>query len=103
MVILGKAFKPETNLLDGSPSLLLKNLLEERGHSVLMYDPHVDQGDPPKFGASVFLVGTRHPEFEFFVFPEGSVVLDPWRYIADRPGVNVIRIGAGNVDEAPQP
>ena len=28
--ILGKTFKPETNLLLGSPSILLKNLIEEK-------------------------------------------------------------------------
>ena len=31
--ILGKSFKPETNITTGSPSILLKNILEERGHN----------------------------------------------------------------------
>ena len=32
--ILGKTFKPETNLLLGSPSILLKNLIEEKKYKV---------------------------------------------------------------------
>ena len=34
--ILGKCFKPETNLMLGSPSILLKNFLEEYGEKVVM-------------------------------------------------------------------
>ena len=91
-VILGKAFKEETNLVVGSPSILLKNILEERGHEVVMYDPHIDQ-ELPLFEASVFLIGTRHSEFKYFEFPTGSVVLDPHRYIPPQDGVEVVHIG----------
>jgi len=31
--ILGKCFKPETNLIMGSPAILLKNILEEKENS----------------------------------------------------------------------
>jgi len=92
-VILGKAFKPETNLTIGSPAILLKNILEEKGVVVDMWDPHVDKTPCPKFKKSVFLIGTKHPEFQDLKFPLGSVVLDPWRYIEDQAGVRVIRIG----------
>lgn len=91
-VVFGKSFKPETNITVGSPSVLLKNLLEERGHEVTMYDPYVDD-QIPDFGASVFLIGTKHPDFACFDYPEGSVIIDPWRYVPDRPGCSVIRVG----------
>ncbi len=94
-VVLGKSFKPETNITVGSPSILLKNLLEERGHAVAMYDPYVD-GQMPEFEPSVFLIGTKHPDFACFDYPEGSVVIDPWRYIPDKSGSSVIRVGGGN-------
>ena len=94
-VILGKAFKPETNIIVGSPAILLKNILEERGHSVIMYDPHVDM-EKPNFKSSVFLIGTKHPEWIDFPFPQGSVVIDPWRYIPRREGVQVIYVGGEN-------
>lgn len=45
-VVLGKSFKPETNITVGSPAMLLKNLLQERGHEVEMYDPYVDTSWP---------------------------------------------------------
>ena len=53
-VILGKSFKPDTNITVGSPAiLLLKNLLQERGHDVEMYDPCVDVDLPvPSYPAS---------------------------------------------------
>ena len=90
--ILGKAFKPETNLTVGSPAVLLKNILEERGISVTCYDPHVDL-DKPKFIKAVYFIGTRHDVFATYNFPAGSVVLDPHRYIPDQDGVTVVRIG----------
>jgi UDPglucose 6-dehydrogenase len=90
--ILGKAFKPETNIVVGSPSILLKTILEERGHKVVMYDPWVDK-EKPKFTSGCYFIGTKHPEFKEFKFPKGSIVLDPWRYIPDQDNINVIRIG----------
>lgn len=91
-VILGKAYKPESTIELGSPSLLCQYLLEEQGHEVTMYDPYIDP-ERPVFGAAVFLIGTKHPCFETFEFPEGSVVIDPWRYISGRDGITVIPVG----------
>ena len=93
-VILGKSFKPETNITIGSPAILLKNLLEERGHDVEMYDPYVDPERPlPGYPPSIFLIATRHPDFVDFDFPQGSVVVDPWRYIPHRSGVRIVSVG----------
>jgi putative (di)nucleoside polyphosphate hydrolase len=39
-------------------------------------------------------IATEHPEFRDFPFAPGSVVLDPFRYIGPRDGVEVIGIGA---------
>ena len=93
VTILGKAFKEQTNLVVGSPSILLKNILEERGVEVSMYDPHVDGGEPNLEEAQVFFIGTKHTEFLDYSFPQGSIVLDPWRYMPDQEGVCVVRIG----------
>lgn len=41
---------------------------------------------------SVYIVATKHPEFASG-HPEGSLVIDPWRYVADQPGVEVRRLG----------
>ena len=91
-VILGKSFKAESNLTVGSPSILLKNILEDRGNQVEMYDPYVDS-HAPSFAPSVFLVGTKHPDFATWDFPSGSVIIDPWRYIPDKASCLVIRLG----------
>lgn len=41
----------------------------------------------------VFFVATAHDEYRRRRFPEGSVVIDPWRMIDDQPGVTVRRLG----------
>ena len=94
IVILGKCFKKETNLTVGSPSILMKNIIEEKGYSVEMYDPLVDKTPPPLNNKSVFFIGTNHDAFLDYIYPEGSIVIDPWRYIKDQDGVKLIKIGA---------
>lgn len=41
----------------------------------------------------VFVIATKHKQFADEKFPEGSVVIDPWRYIPDQKGVTVKRLG----------
>lgn len=93
MVILGKAFKPETNLTVGSPSILLQNILEERGCDCRMFDPHVDGVEYEFCDPALYFIGTQHKVFAEYKYPEGSVVIDPFRYIPDQEGIKVIRIG----------
>jgi len=100
--ILGKTFKPETNLVLGSPSLLLENILKEKGHSVFSWDPYVDN-KYDDIAASynwldskikhVFFIGTKHPDFINFKYPENSIIIDPFRYIYNVENSKVIRIG----------
>ena len=95
VVVLGKAFKPESDLTDGSPALLLASILEERGLEFAHHDHHIDGAGPPieEQPPSLFFIATRHPEYSEASFPFGSVVLDPWGYIPDQDGVSVVRIG----------
>ncbi len=95
--IYGRAFKAGTNLTMGSPATLLANLLAERGFEVEQYDPHVDEGPCPFGEPGVYVVATRHDEFASaeWAFPAGSVVLDPWRFVPRREGVEVVHIGVG--------
>jgi len=92
--ILGKTFKPETNLITGSPAILLKNILEERGYNVVHYDPYVDTyelytGEEP----CCYFIGTKHEKFTTWNFNDGSIILDPWRYIPEQDNCEVIRLG----------
>jgi len=92
ITILGKCFKKETNLTVGSPSILLKNLLEERGEQVDMYDPWVDDHDI-ELTEQCYFIGTNHDKFLDYKFPPGAVVIDPWRMIEKQDGVAVISVG----------
>jgi UDPglucose 6-dehydrogenase len=94
--ILGYSFKPKTNITVGSPALLLKNILEERGEKVYLYDPYVDREsiDIAKLKPMIFLIGTKHPIFTQYSYPSGSVVIDPWRYIEKKQkDVKIISLG----------
>ena len=100
-VILGKSYKPETNLTVGSPSVRLYNELVSPSDntppvSVTMWDPYADSGcDVPTTldKPSVFFVGTRHEQFRTFDYPQGSVVIDPFGYVDKCTGVTLIRVG----------
>ncbi|HYM78063.1 MAG TPA: nucleotide sugar dehydrogenase [Candidatus Dormibacteraeota bacterium] len=96
--ILGYSFKPESNITTGSPALLLKHFLEQRGHRVLAHDPYVDgyEIDPSELGPMVFLIGVKHDKFLKYRFPAGSVIIDPWRYMPARAEVNIIALGHAN-------
>ncbi len=93
--IYGKAFKAGTNLTVGSPATLLANILKERGFEVQMYDPHVDTEPCPFDSPAVCFIATNHKEFSEpdWRFPEGSVVIDPWRYIPERDEIEIVHVG----------
>lgn len=77
----------------GSPAILCEHLLADRGEDPVMIrrngllpaEPHA------------FLIGCKHPEYSELRFPEGSVVVDPHRYIPDQDGVTVVRVGEAPV------
>lgn len=92
VMILGKCFKKETNLTVGSPSVLLQNILFEKGVSCDMFDPWID-GKKIDLKPMLYFIGTNHDEFLNYEFPKGSVVIDPWRYIQDQDGVKLIQVG----------
>jgi len=93
VVILGKTFKKETNLIVGSPSILLKNILNEKNINVEMFDPWIDNTEPPLNEKALFFIGTNHDKFLDYKFPKGSIVIDPWRYISEQEDVKLIRVG----------
>ena len=103
ITILGKSFKPQTNITTGSPSILLSNILRERGLSATMYDPYIDEPfddwqDMSEYDGvpQCYFIGTKHEDFVNFPFDDESIIIDPWRYIPDKEGCKVIRIGDNN-------
>jgi UDPglucose 6-dehydrogenase len=95
--ILGKSFKPETNMVEGSPAVLVGNLLSARNISYEHYDPHTDieRADEFILKKYVYFIGCKHSIFQTYNFPEGSCVIDPNRYIPLKDGIDVIHIGVG--------
>ena len=100
VVILGKSYKPGSDLTAGSPALLLADRLNHAlPPSVVarsrQWDPLTDGARPAWLTEAprVYAVATAHPEFAGLQWPPGSVVIDPHGYIPDAPGVTVIRVG----------
>lgn len=86
ITILGRAFKPETNIETGSPALLLSAILKRRG---VVHDCV----DTVPGRAGIFFIGCQHERYRLAKFPEGSVVIDPFRYIPEQDGVTVWQVG----------
>ena len=100
--ILGKTFKPETNLILGSPSILLENILKEKQIKVNSWDPYIDENyekvkNKMNWNKNdikhTFFIGTKHPDFITFKFPKDSIIIDPFRYIYNVKNSKIIRIG----------
>lgn len=100
IVVLGKAYKPESTLVYGSPAALLVNQLLGLGRPVLWWDPHIDPTPcptGPEHGPALYVVATRHEVFEqadTFTYPSGSILVDPFRYLPE-PSDNVRVIALG--------
>jgi len=92
-VILGKTYKPHTNLTYGSPSILLANILKEKGHQPIIHDPEIANDIKLPKTPAVYLIGTNWPIYKEWRFRKRDVVIDPWGMIEDQKGVKVIRIG----------
>jgi len=90
IIILGKSFKPETDIETGSPSRLLAELLKRSRVGFEHFEDILPQNQ------AIYVIGTRHKRYNDYRFPAGSVVLDPFRYIKEQDGVNVIHIGKNN-------
>lgn len=69
IVIMGKSYKPGVDYIEGSTSIMVGHFCENQGHDVLFDD---------KEGKAVYLLG-HYNTFNQTEFPEGSVILDPWR------------------------
>lgn len=93
VVICGQAFKAGTNLTIGSPSVLLQNILSERGIKVRFYDPHTLPETTFPEDPAIYFIGTNHEEFGGLIFPQSSVVIDPWGIVGSQDGVELVSIG----------
>jgi hypothetical protein len=80
IALMGSAFKPNTNITTGSPARLLSHYLTDRKIEHKIIEPNQQLSAQPP---SLFFVSTQHSTWLQYEFPEGSVVLDPFRYLQD--------------------
>lgn len=96
VILLGRAYKPQSDLVDGSPALLLQHCLRElEQYASHVFDPYCGPATPPadKMRPAVYVITTRHQEWKRLNFPQGSVVIDVFGYLSDQPGVTMVRVG----------
>jgi len=87
LVMLGRSFKPETNIETGSPAVLIANIIREQEFPV----EHVE--DRENLEPAVYFIGCEHSRYKNYEFPEGSVVIDPFRFLPKRENVSYVSIG----------
>ena len=105
VVIVGKAYKPHVQYVDGSYSLLVGHYVKEYGVDVYYDDDYTGDKPPKDLGAAAYLLA-HDPETTFLgcldpdpdkqekdLFPEGSIVIDPWRKCPNIKGCSVIHYG----------
>lgn len=84
IVILGKAYKPDVDYIDGSSSILVSHYVEQQGPTV--------QFDLETPIVGVYLLAHMGKDHDY-EFPEGSIVLDPWRSFSTDKNIKVIHYG----------
>lgn len=104
VIIHGKAYKPDVDILDGSYSLLIGSYLEELGVEFCYCDPltHNPLHDP--YPAIILLAHNRQITYGYtgevaeqgmyFEPSGGSIIVDPWRrYTNENKNIRVIHYG----------
>jgi UDPglucose 6-dehydrogenase len=104
IVIHGKAYKPDVDMLDGSYSLLIGHYLEEMGVEFSYCDPLTGDVVHNRTAAVVLLAHNRQitygytgelPEQQlYYKVPDGSIIVDPWRrFTTTNESIRVIHYG----------
>jgi UDPglucose 6-dehydrogenase len=107
IVIHGKAYKPNVPYCVGSYSTLIGHYLKQMGVHVRYVDPLaddrtdcVDSVDKPAVilmahnrQVTYGYTGAAAEDLDYFEFPLGSIIVDPFRQATDRTGMTVIHYG----------
>ncbi len=105
IVILGARYKYNSNLIDYSASFVVRDQITAHNRSVHIYDPGaIDPQYHAKYKQqqSAFLIAVDDKFVHEPIYPEGSVVLDPWRCVSKeeqsglaKQGIRYVPIGKG--------
>lgn len=104
IVIHGKAYKPDIDMLDGSYSLLIGHYLKDVGVDFTYSDPLTGDTVPNGTSAVVLLAHNRQVTYGYtgelseqqlyFTPGPGSVIVDPWRlFTSDNSTWRIIHYG----------
>jgi len=83
ITIVGKAYKPGVEYLNGSSSLLVGHYIKELGGEVNYYDPNTNDNDLMENWTNVYLIGYWDEFVCNINFPPWTTVIDPWRKITE--------------------
>jgi UDPglucose 6-dehydrogenase len=87
VVILGKSYKPNVSLTDGSFSMLVGHYITQMG-GIVYYDNHPDAS-----GVYTYLIG-HEGKYNDFPFTLNSIIVDPWRsFSTNRNDLTIIWYG----------
>ena len=99
IVIVGKAYKPHVPYTNGSYSLLIGHYVEKAGRTLYYKDEHTGDTPPKALGKAVYLLA-HNPNVTYgtddtskYDFPEGSIIVDPWRQCPQLEGCTVVEYG----------
>lgn len=97
IVIIGKSYKEGIGMTDGSYTTLLSHYLdihEEWGPEVFFHDPSTgDEVPESKRNRQAIFLAAAPEMSKTYPYPNGSVIVDPWRTMPDVPGCKVLRVG----------
>lgn len=71
LILLGKGFKPETDITTGSAAMLLAELIKEKGYP---FEHHEDLEVLPK---AVYFIATDNIKYDSYKFPKDSIIINP--------------------------
>ncbi len=99
IVIVGKAYKPHVPYTNGSYSLLIGHYIEKAGRTLYYKDEQTGDKPPKDLGKAVYLLA-HNPKVTYgtddtskYDFPEGSIIVDPWRQCPQIEGCSVVEYG----------
>lgn len=100
IVLLGKSYKPEINMTDGSPALLLADILTRAEVDFTHCDAFVDDAaytewcDEVTANPAVFFIATMHQALaKVSNYPPSSVVIDPFGFVESADHVLLVTPG----------
>jgi len=90
VIVLGRSYKPNVEMMSGSPAILLAEYLRDRELQFRHFE-YFD-GDVGLYPA-LYVLATKHEQFRTVEFPKGSVVIDPFGYVPKLSEVTVVTPG----------